>query len=100
VPFVRWCDRTSSTSDGGWECITNGQLPVRESAETVSRHAGIGDVGDGLLIAEALQMLAKVCRHPEEFGDGQVPFALLEFAFEGFFQAVEHLCEGAELLVL
>src|SRR3954469_2192704 len=27
VPFVRSCDRTSSTSDGGWECITQRAAP-------------------------------------------------------------------------
>src|SRR5256885_15536810 len=45
-------------------------------------------------------MLAQIGRHPEEFGDREVLFTLFEFAFEGLFETVKHLCDSGELLVV
>ena len=60
----------------------------------------VRDIGERRVMAEALELGAKIGGHPEDFGEGEVIFAFIEFALEGPVEAFEDVGEHGELLAV
>ena len=60
----------------------------------------IREIDECAVTSELVNVLAEVGGHPEEFGERQVVFVVIELSSEGFFEAIEHGAQGCELLLM